>query len=333
MRDLHIEGFRCFERFDVPGLTRISLLVGRNGAGKTTVLDAAQLALAGSSALWRNRLPDAAVDVLIERGEFCGTLEGEPALDLGALVHGRLQGARTGFKLRADAGPVIVVEWRSDDRTTGPVFAQADGVAHKPWRIVNPPRWTDPSPKDPDRTVRIGISGRSPRSLLPYWERADSTPREDDVLALLRVLRPDLIRITWRSSEERFMAKLRDEPELVPAGSLGEGFGRLLAFALALSEARGGALLIDEIDTGLHHSVLPTVWRLIHDAARRHDVQVLATTHSLDALRTLGDHVAAGPDRADDFSVHRIDRQLPAPVRYSGAELQRAIEAELEIRG
>lgn len=42
-KDLTIEGFRCFKRFEMHGLTRVNLLVGKNNSGKTTVLEALEL--------------------------------------------------------------------------------------------------------------------------------------------------------------------------------------------------------------------------------------------------------------------------------------------------
>ncbi|HHC24806.1 MAG TPA: ATP-binding protein [Desulfobacterales bacterium] len=41
-------------------------------------------------------------------------------------------------------------------------------------------------------------------------------------------------------------------------------------------------LLIDEIDTGLHFTVMENMWRLITQTAKRLDVQVFATTHNSD---------------------------------------------------
>ena len=41
---------------------------------------------------------------------------------------------------------------------------------------------------------------------------------------------------------------------------MGEGMSRMFGIALALVNAKDGMLLIDEVDTGLHYSVLPDLW-------------------------------------------------------------------------
>ena len=40
--------------------------------------------------------------------------------------------------------------------------------------------------------------------------------------------------------------------------------------------------LVHEVENGVHYSVLPDVWRFVFRAARVHNVQVFATTHSWD---------------------------------------------------
>jgi len=59
---------------------------------------------------------------------------------------------------------------------------------------------------------------------------------------------------------------------------------RLLSIVLAIVTAPGGRVLIDEIENGLHHSVLAKVWQVIGDAAERAGAQVFATTHVTSAL-------------------------------------------------
>ena len=52
---------------------------------------------------------------------------------------------------------------------------------------------------------------------------------------------------------------------------------RMLGLALALANAKGGVLLVDEIDTGLHYSIMGDMWRMVGKLAATLDVQVFAT--------------------------------------------------------
>jgi len=60
---LKITGFRGFDSLTIPRLGRVTLLAGRNGTGKTTVLDAVRLFAA------RGR-PSVLSDLLQEREEL-----------------------------------------------------------------------------------------------------------------------------------------------------------------------------------------------------------------------------------------------------------------------
>src|SRR5206468_10271805 len=84
-----------------------------------------------------------------------------------------------------------------------------------------------------------------------------------------------------------FIVKKRGLEQPVPIGSMGDGMWRMLAMAIAITQCRGGVLLVDEIDTGLHYSVMADMWRLIFGAAKELDVQVFATTHSFDCIQSL----------------------------------------------
>ena len=59
---------------------------------------------------------------------------------------------------------------------------------------------------------------------------------------------------------------------------------RALLIAATIPAIRGGVLLIDEIEAALHVSVLDSVLRVLRWAAERYNVQVFATTHSLEAV-------------------------------------------------
>ena len=61
---------------------------------------------------------------------------------------------------------------------------------------------------------------------------------------------------------------------------------RIFGIALALENAKDGLLLIDEVENGLHYSVQPDVWRFLFQAATKLNVQVFATTHSYDCIKS-----------------------------------------------
>lgn len=120
---------------------------------------------------------------------------------------------------------------------------------------------------------------------------------------------------------------------LVPVNILGDGIRRALSIALTIRAARGGIILIDEIEAALHVSALARFIPWFAQACIENDVQVIATTHSLEAIGTMTE--AFSGDRANDLAAfHLSDRNDGTPPkRYSGAMLHRLVaERGLDIR-
>ena len=107
---------------------------------------------------------------------------------------------------------------------------------------------------------------------------------------------------------------------------------RLLALSLALVQTANGVLLVDEIDTGLHWTVMEDMWRLVVDTARKSSVQVFATTHSLDCIRGLASLVESCPDLAGEVSIHKIGRSIRKAVHLDAEDVQVAVAQNIEVR-
>jgi len=113
---------------------------------------------------------------------------------------------------------------------------------------------------------------------------------------------------------------------------MGEGLVRLLSIILAIAQAQGGTILIDEIENGLHYSVMTDVWKAIADAARRADAQIFATTHSQECIRAA--HRAFDSSETYDFRYHRLElvKDEIQAVTYDRETLATSDEMDLEMR-
>ena len=107
---------------------------------------------------------------------------------------------------------------------------------------------------------------------------------------------------------------------------------RLLALSLSLVGAAEGFLLIDEIDTGLHWSVMKEVWKLVAEAAVQSSIQVFATTHSLDCIMGLASLLRDRPDLAEAVSVQKIERELDHSVSFDAEATVTADDLSIELR-
>ncbi|WP_414754128.1 AAA family ATPase [Anabaena sp. CCY 9910] len=117
---------------------------------------------------------------------------------------------------------------------------------------------------------------------------------------------------------------------LAPLYTFGDGLKRTLIIALTLFSTKNGVLLIDEIETSIHVSALTRVFSWLIEACCRRNVQLFATTHSLEAV----DAMLKTDVSTDNIVAFRLNSQGKPPQRFSGNLLHRLrSERGLDIRG
>lgn len=364
---LRIEGFRGIERLDVGRLGRVTLLAGRNGTGKTTVLDAVHVfASRGHAASLR--------EVLARNEEFedqFGEESDTPArLNFEALFYGRVPGIGTALSVGAiDQGSsrlrISVSEageesyrqtalWKQQERLQAALDEPALEVSFGDFKDYLPVFQRDVGwPRPPFGRPRRGLGSDvwpeavSCHSLGPglldnrqldrLWSSIVLTASEPLALNALQLASHlkiggvAMVSGDNRPCKRRVVVKL-ETGQRVPLRSLGDGAVRLFGVALALANAAGGFLLVDEAEKGIHHSLQQQFWSFILQKARRHSVQILATTHSWDCIRSFA--AAASEDDNVEGSLVRLERSSGAlqAVEYSEEELGIAAQQGIEVR-
>ncbi len=203
-------------------------------------------------------------------------------------------------------------------------------------------RWTSRPSGSAPQPVRFVPSDSLPANeVIPLLEDVILTAEEELVIGALGTIEEGIERIApvgssvrdypyerWRSARPAVVVKCRGQR--MPIGSLGDGIWRMLGLSLSLVGAKGGVLLVDEIDSGLHYSVMSDMWKLVYQTALRLNVQVFATTHSLDCIESLAAVCRQGD--VDDVTMQRVERGRDTAVAFSEEEIIAAAERRIEIR-
>ncbi|WP_419838500.1 AAA family ATPase [Candidatus Poriferisodalis sp.] len=364
---MQIRGFRGIPRLDMKRLGRVTLLAGRNGVGKTTVLDAVRL--------YAERGSIVALHGILTRHE---ELETWPDDDDGwderpvfeALFTGRRPELQSSFTVGPDSGEsrvcatIVAPEDVSRDQLklfesrSGPLdspilqvkvgqYQQYLPVFDKIDRAYEPlflhgrrsRHWVQEA-EWPASVACVALGPGLPgnRQAAAHWDELAAGPREELALDALQlacdgtIVRIAAVAGSARSRERRIVVGL-DDGDRVPLRSLGDGAARLFGLAIAFSNAADGFLLIDEAENGIHHSLQTDYWRLVFQASRDHNVQVIATTHSWDCVE--GFALAASKDeRSEGIAVRleRLDNGDLRAIEYSEDTLRVAAERGIEIR-
>lgn len=118
---------------------------------------------------------------------------------------------------------------------------------------------------------------------------------------------------------------------VMPLSAFGDGVRRVLLFALTVPAISNGLLLIDEIENAIHISSISQVFSWLVDACRAYSVQLIATTHSLEAV----DALLSANINAEDIVGYRLmqNRSEQSAHRFSGSVLQHLrLERGLDVR-
>jgi AAA domain, putative AbiEii toxin, Type IV TA system/AAA ATPase domain len=185
--------------------------------------------------------------------------------------------------------------------------------------------------------------------LAEAWDAVVFTEGESLALDALRIIEPQTQGLAFvqnnrprayrpssvRPADERIaVLKVNGLDGPVPLQSMGDGMSRLLQLVLSALRAGDGFLLVDEIENGLHFSVQERLWDVLFTLAGRYGLQVFATTHSSDCVRTFSE-VALRYKNLDGklLRMDRIEANGEAVVSVvSEGALSDLISASVEVR-
>lgn len=360
-KSFRIENFRCFEDLKLDQLKRINLIAGKNNVGKTAVLEAlfvhsgafnpdlavrlngfrgvskVQISIAKTAIMpWHplfnkfdasNVITFTSVDEygepvsmkLKEVSEIEELKQAALAIQPEVLGNGSIAISATTETIRA-----LRLEYeRTGQRRVAHAIMDNQGLHIE----VVPPA--------PFQTVFLFSRGRvSSVEEADRFTKLVSSGKKQLLLDGLSILEPrlkniELLTFTGETTIHGDIGMGRPVPILF----MGDGLMRLASVILAIAESPDGIVLIDEIENGLHFSVLKEVWRAINLVAGEFNTQVFATTHSFECVRAA--HEAFTESAQYDFKYLRLDRTKAGNIRvvdYDEETMQTAIESGFEVR-
>ena len=347
LKCLQIRNFRGFNALKIDQLSGINLIVGKNNSGKTSLLEAIfLLAGAGNAQMAMN-------DNVIRGLEPGVVSTGEPFwkqlfsdLNVGQCIeieadhksHGQLT-----LKISLKRQPTTEIPL---DRTNGTsvtnlfderslVFQYRGSAARK--AVESHIRMkgqgfevNQPAINPPFQAIILLSRIRNIHEDAIRLGRLRQQKQGDMLLKALRVFEPRLQSIEDNSSSGTPMIWGDiGWPELVPLSVMGEGMTQIARLVLSIASVPNGVVLVDEVENGIHHSVLPDVWRVIEEAAKQFRTQIFATTHSFECVMAAHESL-----RKDRFRLHRLEiaDKTNRCVTYQPHVIDAAIRHNLEVR-
>ena len=358
---LSICHFRGFRALKMERLARVNLIAGKNGAGKTSLLEALfLLAGAGNINLFPQLQALWGLGSNVESVPLMGETAWAPLFHaLDAEHAARIAGRHSQF---GDLTLKLALERRSPTSEHGRL------------KQVDIPPWDKLGTASPSTTpslvscfsrsshqgkpvqARINVKGTEleiaqdaynalfPAVInLPAFRHVQEDARRlgalrqqkkgDRLVQALKVVEPDLqdVEVNSVNGAPEIWVDI-GLPELIPLTALGEGLTYMTRLVLAITAVPNGLLLIDEWENGLHHSVLTQAWQVIAQTAKEFKVQIFATTHSFECIRAAYEALGGG------FRLHRLeasgsfdDRQNRC-ITYEERDVAAVMRHNMEVR-
>lgn len=349
LKSLKIENFRCFQSFELLDLGQINLLVGTNNSGKTSILEAIQLLTSPSilESLWER---------MIARGEYIQDEETNTPreLDVRYLFYGN----------EIDIGSKFLISGISDKNGEDIPNAEYIEVSIKGKMLMK--NLQDVSPflnvkqsmnkysielplsyqgglesqkpfvkkkKSLEMTTQfIPLSSLTNAKMIELFDEIVLNPEESSVVDALKIIEPSIERIAVKKNAFFVKTNNNNYQGGTPLGNMGDGVGRMLGIVLAIVHAKNGILLVDEIDTGLHFSIMSDMWKLVWQTAKKLNVQVFATTHSSDCWTSLDAIASRENPSKEGITIHRIEKDKSRSIVFTERQVAIAAERGIEVR-
>ena len=352
---LSLQNFRCFHRLFLSGLRQVNVIVGRNAAGKTALLEGIRLALGGT--------PGAALGLNTFRGiPYYGVVQSRE----------QFEALWNPIFFKFDASRPVLTEITDSDGHIAKL-----SIAYDPSKVVTPASSRQPGqqqtaitivPLKFDRTSftgeqstlyatvqsqgqmqledgpELGLSTEffastwllNPQQNAQWFSQLSLENREREVVdAVKREFDPLLSDLQVLSltpfAAGSVYATVPFIQSKIPLSLLSSGVNKFFTILSALLYRRRGIVLIDEVENGLYYDRLPNLWKIMLRLAEENDTQIFVSTHSNECLQALDGTIKEHPE---SFMLLRAERDNGSSgvMQFEGQEFLAALAKHGEVR-
>jgi AAA15 family ATPase/GTPase len=374
-KEIEIKNFRGIKSAVIKGLSRVNLFVGKNNSGKSSILEAIFLLLNPSNPGAIVSIDNIRSLLHDEENDFrfsFNNLNYNNTIEINSVLHER-ESVRN-IKIVPLTGKYLTQLIVSPPPTTttsitvvsgGSTFdsSQREFVNGLEFEVHIKKYHT--AAKDFKTSITLA---RAPGALLPNFQYGGAKDAEKESLqglfqqATIKAsfdLAQRLDKVIIEKHKEEIIQPLKEIDNkivgfelgtkniinfdigldrLIPANLMGDGVLKLLSICTNIYSAKGGVLLIDEIDNGLHFSTLKLLWKAIFSASKKNNCQLFVTSHNFELIKYLVEileeaEFAEYKTEMSCYSITKNNRDKLLCSKYDFEKLEYSVEQEIEIRG
>lgn len=334
---VEISGFRGLDSLKIEKTGLINILVGNNGVGKTSVLEAIHMACSGNQ-------PMEFVNVNYGRGlsahgttliadaffnQFNTNKKPKCAL---TLANGKKQSIEMSWEQPMAVNNIYIPKEQNELTTSATTQAEKVDLGSLTLTYSHPTQGSIESTQHKSIIdfIQNGMSTRrqagcthcivskflsfkvqvnnDPAKLYSELERKGNKLSFDEMLRQVD-MRVESINVTAETTPPSLTVKLKNNATFLPIALLGDGMQRAMQFATFFYTPNIKVLCIDEIDAGLHRDAMQGLWQAIYSVCKEKSIQLFCTTHDEQMITAAIEAIEAVEGDKCDLYVQKVIRR------------------------
>lgn len=367
LRNIKVKNFRGVKAATIDGFAHINVLTGMNGSGKTSLLEAVFLNAGGGNPRLAismyNFRNESALSFGAQRlfKNLFLNLNVSEGITISADIDTSARASKKMPEKRfLEIEPIFEIATKST--RSSPIKSKLTGLGfrfiHKDvtyrtslgWNL-HPKVSKNKKNQSAQATDIQGlyINAEKPGPLIPgtfvspyfrdLWEHVHEQitelvreKREDDLIKVMKLIDPRVDRLLPLMEDGLPIVYIDLGGEQIPLPLMGSGFVHLTFVALGAYGARDGILVVDEVETGLHFSVLPKLFEFLIRVSQEYNIQVFLATHSMEVIRSFAETARARDFRSISlFNLAKRDG-LVSSTKFTLSEIESAEKINAELR-
>ena len=305
IENISIENFRCFDKTEIKGFERINLITGKNNSGKTCLLEALYFALGQN---------------------FMETLK---------IRYNEDEWKQDDYLMNNDDKGYINFRYNRNNEKMGFRFTPM------------PPQFTDyETGKDFMNFNDVKFLGSTNdkslnyHSLVKLFDQAQIGGFDKEILEAVKLIDNKISEIrTFASFPNTLFLKTINSNKYQPINYYGDAIKKIILYIgviFSFDKNKNKYLLIDEIENGIHFTAQLDIWAMLFVLCKRFDVQLFATTHSYEMIKTFeaisSTKEYEGEGAYFEMARHAKTNQIIG-IKHEIATLEYELETNTAIRG
>ncbi|MEK8017402.1 MAG: AAA family ATPase [Candidatus Parabeggiatoa sp.] len=334
INSLYIKNYKLFKELRIESLAQVNLIIGKNNVGKTSLLEAMLLFSE------QQNVVQSLFKILRLRKLFSNAhLSSQQCLALlRTFFHNQSHTCDEGIFIGANEQQGYLISLSHHDaRHRQPILVikQADETVEE--IVLSGFQETLDGITSPESHQFVSTMNDDGDSFLSkIWGQIALSEKEDYLIDALKIIDDNIERLAFIddiANTKKAIVKLRDTQQPILLNTMGEGINHILRTLLALVHCENGYLFIDEFATGLHWSVQAALWKMIFQLSIKLNIQIFATTHSLDTVSAFQE-IAKNDET--DVAVIKLQsfpkKNKIKAVHFKSEDIMIAVEQNIEVR-